>query len=213
IGASAIGAVLLGHAALAAADDPPPPPLLFHVDVSTDGADVHPGDGICQDASGHCTLRAAIEESNRYVTTATNSIYLDRSVTLSIPPVGKNDNSSGDLDVIRKVAIFGHNRIVDANQIDRAFHLRAGKLNLNSVVIVRGRATGANPVGGAVWNQGFLNLNGSFLAFNTADGVGSAGGGIYGSAVSRINSKNSAFWVDVARGPSPDARRGGALPP
>ncbi len=37
----------------------------FNVDIgSTDGHDSHPGDGVCNDGTGHCSLRAAIEEGN-----------------------------------------------------------------------------------------------------------------------------------------------------
>ena len=34
------------------------------VDSTLDSGDASPGDGVCNDGSGHCTLRAAIEESN-----------------------------------------------------------------------------------------------------------------------------------------------------
>ena len=34
------------------------------VDSSGDGADVEPGDGLCDDGSGQCTLRAALDEAN-----------------------------------------------------------------------------------------------------------------------------------------------------
>jgi len=41
------------------------PNTAFHgVNTTNDGADINIGDGICADANGHCTLRAAIEESN-----------------------------------------------------------------------------------------------------------------------------------------------------
>ena len=43
----------------------------FIVDSTGDGADSSPGDGVCDDGTGKCTLRAAIEESNASSTTST----------------------------------------------------------------------------------------------------------------------------------------------
>src|SRR5690348_18498020 len=39
-------------------------PLAFTVNTTADAHDAHPGDGICADAAGKCTLRAAIEEAD-----------------------------------------------------------------------------------------------------------------------------------------------------
>lgn len=39
-------------------------PETFTVDSIADSSDTNPGDGLCDDGSGNCTLRAAIEESN-----------------------------------------------------------------------------------------------------------------------------------------------------
>src|SRR5260370_28612996 len=38
--------------------------LTFQVTTTTDAPDVSPGDGICADAAGQCTLRAAGQEAN-----------------------------------------------------------------------------------------------------------------------------------------------------
>ena len=38
--------------------------VVFTVDSTVDAVDAVPGDGICADASGACTLRAAIHEAN-----------------------------------------------------------------------------------------------------------------------------------------------------
>ena len=43
----------------------------FTVDSTGDSADDNPGDGVCDDGTGKCTLRAAIEESNASSTTST----------------------------------------------------------------------------------------------------------------------------------------------
>ena len=40
------------------------PGATFIVNTTADGADVTPGDGVCDNGAGHCTLRAAIQEAN-----------------------------------------------------------------------------------------------------------------------------------------------------
>ena len=42
----------------------PGQPGYFVVDTVSDEADVAPGDGVCRGSDGHCSLRAAVEESN-----------------------------------------------------------------------------------------------------------------------------------------------------
>lgn len=54
----------------------------FTVDVNSDEADNSPGDGSCNNGSGKCTLRAAIEESN--ATEGANTIKFGFSGTISL---------------------------------------------------------------------------------------------------------------------------------
>ena len=39
---------------------------VFYVDTWFDDSDANPGDGICADANGACTFRAAVEEANDF---------------------------------------------------------------------------------------------------------------------------------------------------
>jgi hypothetical protein len=57
---------LVALAGLTACDPPPPPPPAIEVNSTAPGADVLPGDGICETApdGGVCTLPAAIQEAN-----------------------------------------------------------------------------------------------------------------------------------------------------
>ncbi len=48
------------------------PSAVFTVDEASDALDVVPGDGICADSVGNCTLRAAVTEAN--FTTAPDTI-------------------------------------------------------------------------------------------------------------------------------------------
>src|SRR5947209_4499764 len=38
--------------------------LVFTVDSTADGSDANLSDGLCDDGTGHCTFRAAIEQAN-----------------------------------------------------------------------------------------------------------------------------------------------------
>ncbi len=46
----------------------PPSPTTFVVDSTGDGGDSNTADGFCNDGSGHCTLRAAIQQANATAT-------------------------------------------------------------------------------------------------------------------------------------------------
>lgn len=52
------GAFALGLAAM------PAPAATFTVDSTADTVDINPGDGICADVNGACTLRAAVMEAD-----------------------------------------------------------------------------------------------------------------------------------------------------
>lgn len=58
------GAMLL-TTIVAVAGAPPAEAATFVVDSTADTSDATPGDGVCADAGGDCTLRAAIEEANQ----------------------------------------------------------------------------------------------------------------------------------------------------
>jgi len=55
----------------------------FVVDTAVDGVDAVPGDGVCDDGTGACTLRAAIEEAN----TATGGVLEVVAIAPGIDPV------------------------------------------------------------------------------------------------------------------------------
>jgi len=70
--------------------------------VTGDGADANPGDGVCATASGNCSLRAAIQESNAIA--GTDNIYFD------IPGTGVKTISPGSSlpDITSAVYIDGY---------------------------------------------------------------------------------------------------------
>lgn len=58
-----------------AVDTTPTPVASFEVNSVADAVDVSPGDGVCDDGAGNCTLRAAIMEANN----------LDGAVAITLP--------------------------------------------------------------------------------------------------------------------------------
>ncbi|HEY6963034.1 MAG TPA: carboxypeptidase-like regulatory domain-containing protein [Gaiellaceae bacterium] len=129
----------------------------FTVTSTVDSVDAQPGDGICADAGGVCTLRAAIGETNALP--GPDSIVLPSGTyTLAIPGAGENADATGDLDVTDELAILGADRdttTIDAAGLDRAIDVRPGASLSLSGVTVRGgflastASDGIRPSGGA----------------------------------------------------------------
>jgi CSLREA domain-containing protein len=120
----------------------------FVVNSTADMVDANPGDGQCEtDITGDCTLRAAVQEANELEGADTISIPAG-VYTLTMEGAGEDLALSGDLDITDQVTITGAGMdatVIDANYLDRAFHVFA-TLNLSDVMIKNGFA---NP-GGAV---------------------------------------------------------------
>jgi len=162
----------------------------FSVDDTADTHDADPADGVCADAGGACTLRAAVEQAN--ILDGHDTIMLPAAVyTLTLPPTD-DDDSSGDLDVLDDLTIQGEGAgmtIVDAAWIDRALHLWPGQtLTMTGVTVRNGQtpAGGANETrgrgGGVLNNRGALFLGDVVLLGNTAAArfpEAGAGGAIY----------------------------------
>jgi trimeric autotransporter adhesin len=73
----------------------------FTVNATHDAVDAAPGDGVCADATGACTLRAAVMETNALPGADTvsmeNTLCCDHALTIS--GAGEDGAASGDLDV------------------------------------------------------------------------------------------------------------------
>lgn len=100
----------------------------FVVDSPLDQPDANPGDGIAETASGETTLRAAIQEAN--ATPGSDTIVLPRGlIELSLQSLTDHTAASGDLEITDDLVISGAGReesIIDASQIDSAFHIQDG---------------------------------------------------------------------------------------
>lgn len=94
----------------------------YVVDDAADIGDLSPGDGVCADYRGYCTLRAAVDEAN--ANPGMDRIQLD-SVTyaLTLGSANENANTGGDLDVTDSVIFEGVPGTVIQSEIDRLVHV------------------------------------------------------------------------------------------
>ena len=156
----------------------------FQVDPDVgDSIDSLPGDGLCANSNGACSLRAAIMESNS----------LDGADLILVPPgtyqitlstTNENQSIDGDLDILDSVTIVGQDRettIIDGNGIDRVFHIKdPDKKGTIDVTISGLTITGGQP-GTFVSNGGGINNEGGYLIVSNVIVEGnsaSSGGGI-----------------------------------
>ncbi|MCS7061555.1 MAG: hypothetical protein RMN25_10390 [Anaerolineae bacterium] len=143
----------------------------FTVASTADVGDSSPGDGICDDGSGQCTLRAAIEEANALA--GEDTITLTAGVYLL---------SLGQLNVTSDMVIQGDNATVDANRQSRVFNISGSNwVTLTELTIQRGREiSGA----GIYHDGGQLTLVGVTVTLNSAEFnfASNGGGGIHNRA-------------------------------
>lgn len=68
------------------------------VDVTSDTVDANPGDGVCADSDGNCSLRAAVMEAN--ATLQDTLVTFDPSVTwVHLSLDGPESEATGDLKI------------------------------------------------------------------------------------------------------------------
>lgn len=163
----------------------------FTVDDTGDTRDDDPADGVCADAEGACTLRAAVDQANAL--DGPDTIVLPAGVyTLTLAAAGENDNDGGDLDVLDDLTVEGAGpdvTVVDAAWADRVFHLQSGRaLTITGVTLRNGQtpegdSPSARGRGGAVLNErGTLVFGDAVLRGNAATARfpdAGAGGAVY----------------------------------
>lgn len=148
----------------------------FTVNSGADTNDANVGDGICSDASGGCTLRAAVQEANATPGADTISFASSGGTTFL---------SLGDIFVTDSIAIESANGwTVSGNFASRIFNLPIGRIEvtLRNLTLANGRAAGS---GGGIYSEAAdVTLDGVWLrgCFATNNG-----GGIYsGSGKLRV---------------------------
>src|SRR5439155_6606396 len=170
----ALAALLASDGTLSAAS--------YTVSSTIDAVDANPGDGVCADATGACTLRAAVMEANALpgldsVTLAAGPYDLD------IQGPGEDAATTGDLDITDDLEIKGagaESTIIDGSPQgtgrflgDTAFTVHPGAtVVMSHLTIQHGGNDGS--LGGGILNLGSLALTDVFLRENLAF----AGGGV-----------------------------------
>ncbi len=148
----------------------------FTVNSTADTADDNTADGICADASGNCTLRAAIQQANAFA--GLDTIVLGAN-TYTLSLTGNDDNAAlGDLDITQDVTISGigaSSTIIDGGDIDRIFHVAPSggvTVMISDLTIRNGNSSGL--AGGGIHNGGTLDLQDIALSSNVSANDGGA---------------------------------------
>ena len=134
-----------------------------------------PGYTVCHTNANNsiCTLRAAIMNANRHPGGAT-ILLPSQTYVLSLPPVGPDDDASGNLNLTGTVTLQGsgaNSTIIDGGGLDGVIRVNSGVVTLSGLTIQNGNAI----VGGGIDNAGQLTLSDSVVSGNHA-GVG---GGLF----------------------------------
>jgi hypothetical protein len=204
-------ALLAAAMAVAALLGSPAPALgaSFTVDATHDAVDASLGDGVCADAGGACTLRAAVMETNALP--GADEISLPAGTyTLSISGVGEDASATGDLDITDALTISAAGRetaVIDGARVDRVFHI-VGPVSaaIEAVSIQNGLAGRAaapslescdrHGDGGGICNEGQLTLSRSSVVSNEAG----SGGGVFSGVGSRVTVDLSVIDLNTAAG-------------
>lgn len=160
-----LGLAILHKGKVAASVMMPLPDPTFTVDTTADTVDVNPGDGICADAAGHCSLRAAVMEANASLGNDTIMVPAG-TFTLTIPDNGLFNATGGHLDINDGVSIVGQgpNSTIIVGQagtptVDKVFTIGlfdpGFATAISNLTMQSGQAPASDPVGGAFdWDAG-----------------------------------------------------------
>jgi CSLREA domain-containing protein len=125
----------------------------FYVDSTADTVDATPGDGVCDDGAGSCSLRAAIMEANALV----GADIIDApagTYTLTIPGERENAALTGDLDITDELTITGageSSTIIDGGGIDRVLEVIAAG-NIADITIQNSAGSFEEAAGAGIYN-------------------------------------------------------------
>lgn len=178
-------------------------PGVLIVNSTDDETDALPGDRACASASGKCTLRAAVQESNATVILDTNVLHRTNliivpaghyKITLAPPApsvVGEGLSNFGQMSFLGTTNIRGAGAgktIIDGNQLDRVFALIAtATVSISDVTITGGISSG-------IWNEGQLTLTRVTVSNNS----GLYGGGVFNTPTSSLVMESSTVSDNIA---------------
>jgi CSLREA domain-containing protein len=147
-------------------------PAPFVVNDTGDTDDVNPGDGVCANGAGACTLRAAIEEANA---TSASCGPIDISFNIGSATITLAQ-AQGELPVKHDVNVngpAGNSIIVSGNNLTRLFNVNLGyTASISRLTLSGGNGSGGD--GGAIQNNGILTLTNVILSGNSTTQNGGA---------------------------------------
>lgn len=156
----------------------------FAATATPDAPDANPGDGVCDDGSGNCPIRAAVMEANALA--GADTINLGAGTFPLATAITTDDEADGDLDVTEELTLAGagmNQTTIEQTVGDRV--LDADLPTNHSIAITALEVTGGDVDGdgGGLRVDGNLadaQLEGVRVTGNQATGNGArAGGGIY----------------------------------
>jgi CSLREA domain-containing protein len=194
--ALAVGAVCLSGLALPGGADAAS--FSFTVNTTTDSHDASPGDGVCADSSGMCSLRAAIEESN--------ALPAGTTVAVAVP-TGAYKLARGALAVTHnRIAINGAaaaNTIVRQRGSGAVVSVASGaNLTLSQLALTGGGANGTSGCG--LVNAGTTQLSKVRVTGNSA----ASGAGITNKAGATLTLTSSSVSNNIVTQPADSQRAG-----
>ena len=195
----------------------------FVVNTNSDTQDTVPGNGVCADAVGACSLRAAITETNALAGADVITLPAGTYTATLVSPNDDN-NLGGDFDLNSEIAIDGAGplqTIVQANSTrgvatERVFHLRAAlPIMLNGLTIRYGRyTTGAGQSGAGIRIDSAGVVASLERVRITENDSGTSGGGLDISSLatfSIITLNNCRVENNTAGGTTASVPRGGGI--
>ena len=170
-------ALLLISASAAAAD--------FVVDTTDDAADATL-DGVCADAEGQCTLRAAVQEANATAVDPDTIQLPAGKYVLKLVGAFEDAAASGDLDILGPLTVTGAGAgaSVLVGKKDRLLDVFAAGVTLSDLTLTKGKAPKSDEddeaTGGAIRNYGGLALERMVItrnqAFDDSGGIANVAG-------------------------------------
>jgi CSLREA domain-containing protein len=141
----------------------------FNVNTQNDTLDVDPGNGVCVDGSGNCSLRAAIGEANALAGPDTILLAAGTYTQTLVAP-NEDANLGGDWDITSVITIKGTGEFSCALQAaaspgtatERVVQVTsAGELTISRVTVRNGFLTSMSgaPAGAGIQNNGILMLD------------------------------------------------------
>jgi CSLREA domain-containing protein len=163
----------------------------FTVNSTADAVDANPGNGICADGSGNCTLRAAIMEANALAGSDIIGFSVAGTISLgsALPAIAQNLTIIGPGPSALTVKAAGSASLLIVNAGVTA--------NISGLTATGGIGSGAGgSAGGGIDNEGTLTLTNMSIVANTAQ----YGGGIYNAPGAKLTLVGSTIDGNTAAG-------------